>query len=130
MIDLAPYAVGYSILQSSLPTNTEIEVLVMETAAFLDGIFKTDYPEIDRLDTVRTSVDFKLGIPFMVEYKSKAIFPPGTDAVPTPVNMEILLMSVFSGANKDRYLEMLQALPPENVFCKCSQLNEACLVAA
>lgn len=105
-------------MQARVPLNAEISDVVNLTQTYLLGFFETSFPAIDNVETNMTSSNFRLGEPFEINYTSAVDYPVGTSAneVAPALELEMLLMAAFSGTNVVVYLELLQGLPPENVF--------------
>lgn len=115
-VGLKPYTLFYTFNQLRIPTTADVGEVANLTQIYLFDFFKSQYAELDKLQTNLTNSMFLLLQPFEANYTSTALFPSAATTVPTAMDLEATLMSAFIGGNNKKYLAELQGLPTSNIF--------------
>ena len=92
------------------------------TAGYLDSYFAPRFPELTTLETTLLGSRNPLLLPFEVNLTSTAVFPLDATTTPPVAELDLVLMSAFSGTNQDVYVDILTRLPPGNVFSTTTEV--------
>jgi hypothetical protein len=100
------------------------------TQMYLADFFETRFTDIMEFATNSTASTFVLLQPFLVNYTSTAIFTTTNGnsttravAVPPVLELDLVLDAAFTGENLAAYINLLQGLPPENIFRTTSNVT-------
>lgn len=131
-VELSPYTLRYTFINQTIPKTFEVDEVVALTRMYLANYFEIRYTDITEFITNTTGTAFVLQQPFLINYTSVAVFDTmqsmndddGVDPVIPPVEeLNIILIAAFTTTNLEAYIELLQDLPPENVFRMTSNVS-------
>lgn len=129
-VQLAPYALFYTIEQVRIPFTREADEVVGITAAYLKIFFEEIFfndPDTVLRDFLTESLNgdsFAFNEPYGIEYSSVAYFSVASSIIPTPGELDNLLSQAFLGQDLSIYLRLLDSLPSQNVFSTTSEVTE------
>jgi len=121
-IDLAPYQLRYVFEQFEFVAHAEVDDVVTLTAGYLESYFVPRFPEMTTLETTLMGKQNPLLLPFEMNLTSTAVFPRDATTLPAVAELDLVLMSAFSGTNLDVYVDILTRLPPGNVFSTTTEV--------
>lgn len=121
---LTPYGLNYTVTETDrIPFRSEILEVIGLTRDYLETVFEETFRD-DRESnlveflTIFVDIDSTLGMPVYIAYNSSASFESSSAIIPSVDALDQILNVAFEGNNLDGYLEMLQALPQNNLFSK------------
>lgn len=121
---LTPYGLNYTVTETDrIPFRSEILEVIGLTRDYLETVFEETFGD-DRESnlieflTIFVDIDSTLGMPVYIAYNSSASFESSSAIIPSVDVLDQILNAAFEGNNLDGYLEMLQALPQNNLFSK------------
>ena len=111
---LTPYTLFYSISQSRLPNDIEIEEVEKMTSDFIEAYFDQRFSDLVNMTTTMVDTRFNIGRPLEIDYQSNGFF---TSPLPPPLSeLDMILEAAFNGNSLDMYTQMIRDLPSDNIF--------------
>ena len=118
---LTPYGLNYTVTETDrIPFRSEILEVISLTRDYLETVFEETFGDDKEIEflTIFVDIDSTLGMPVYIAYNSSASFKSSSEIIPSVDELDQILNAAFEGNNLDGYLEMLQALPQNNLFSK------------
>lgn len=116
------YQVRYIFDQVVIPSTSEVEAVTTITSSYLSSFFAPRFPELITLETENIDSRFVLMQPYEMNFTSSAIFPEDAMSIPPVAELDLVLMSAFTGNNQNVYIDLLSRLPASNVFSMTTEI--------
>jgi len=113
-ITLTDFVLGYSTDLSSIPTDLEVEEVAGVTQVYLDQYFRENVKSATGITTTLLDHRLKFGSPYEIDYGVQATV---ADDGSIDKFLEPNLVIAFSGQNQEEYIDLLQELGADNIFC-------------
>lgn len=122
---LSRYALEYTVTDNDrTPSQREHVEALKVIQQYLQSHLKHEYARDDTVSfitllTLLVDTSFNIGGPHYVEYESRAVFDSSSsssDLIPTADEVGTLLAAALQGGSLERYLRLLQTLPPANIY--------------
>ena len=117
-VAVSRFALLYSIDHTEgMPMTNDYEAVHENTYMWLYTIMFREFgDQMRNLLTDDTSNIYEANKPVTIEYASVVLFAQDDNNIPTQEELDVIVMSAFTGDNGETYLDGVQSLPRSNPF--------------